>query len=384
MDSIFYPGGREPVSLFVSDTHLFHKFNGALDTQGHIIHQSRADRLYLLGDIIDFQFLQELFLKLMKAEGLTETEIPTRFEEAVDMLPDADFEKHMRFWDMIMANIADGMEVHYITGNHDNNLDVLHGMTYNGITFHDHMVETFGDVKTHLEHGDENDPAALINYGGLYARACKVLDMGLVLDHRIKRLFNLIASETGQYAFPVTNALKKLGKFFIKSFRENAVRRAMERGASAAVLGHIHRADIRDMKAPKATVIVEDNGFVYRNTGDGLTHGTAIIYNGQRTPQTPDGWNIVTRRDIRPDNAFHPDYENPFANYRAHTLDFLQTCWDTFLFTTDMETKWDHNSHRKFQTVLVKTFDTASGEAKPKPIPEHPPETVAEPIPEPV
>ncbi len=347
MEDIFHPAGQEPVSLFVSDTHLFHKFNGALDIQGHIIDQSHADKLYLLGDIIDYQFLQDMLVEFMETEGLGEHEVPERFSDLLDMLPFADPERHLRFWDMIMANIADGMEVHYITGNHDNNLDVLHDLTINGITFHDHMVETFDGVKTHLEHGDENDPAALINYAGLYARASKIMDLGLSIDHRAKQLFNRVVSDTRRYTFPLTNMLKRIGKFFIRTFRENAVQRAMERGAAAAVLGHIHRADIRDMSTPEATVVVEENGFIYRNTGDGLTHGTAIIYNGQKTSRTPDGWDIVTRNHIESDNTFNPEYENPYAAYRPETLAFLQTCWETFLFTSDLKKEWDHNSSRK-------------------------------------
>ncbi|MBI1300583.1 MAG: hypothetical protein GC137_02895 [Alphaproteobacteria bacterium] len=361
MKALFAAAGREPVSAFVSDTHLFHSLNGALDTQGHIIDQLNPDRLYLLGDIIDYEYLQDLLLEMIESEGFDINDTPERFEDFIDLIPESGAERYLRFLDIIMTHKARGMKVFMTPGNHDNNLDMLNGQTVHGIEFDEYFLHSFGGVMTHLEHGDDNDPAALKNYSGLYARCSGILNFGLKIDTALSRGFNMLSGGKRR-AFPITNALKAIGKSFITTFRETAIKRAMERGARATVLGHIHKADISNIQLtdhhPEADIYVKKNGFVYRNTGDGLTHGTAIVYDGQRTGESPDGWRIVTRRDIQPDNSFDPAAPNPFAAYRHETLAFLQTCWETFLVTCDIRQKWEHNSARKMAAIRQNPFDT--------------------------
>lgn len=343
---------REQTSLFVSDTHLFHKRNGALDIQGLFIEQTDPDRLYLLGDIIDYEYIQDMLVDQMEIEGIGLQDIPTDFEDVLSMVSFRDMEAHLRFIDIIMAKVDEGVEVHYITGNHDNNLDLLHRMNIMGVQFHDHMIEDFGGVPTHLEHGDENDPACLINYNGLYARCSGILDAGLVTDHKLKSIFDRFAPDDARYPFPITNTLKTLGKFFISTFRENAVRRAVERGAEACVLGHIHKQDIGTMKTVTRiddghpdnlpTILVNEEGFTYRNTGDGLTHGTAIMYNGETDEYSDDGWHILTRHSLEPSKTFERGAPNPYEEYRARSLAFLQAGWVTFMRKADLSQGWDH------------------------------------------
>ncbi len=361
MENIFLPAHDEPVSVFVSDTHLFHKRNSALDIQGNIIEQSNADRIYLLGDIIDYEYLQDMLVEHMESQHIGLHDIPKDFVDVLNMVAFPEMENHLRFWDVVMAQIDAGAEVHYITGNHDNNLDILHGTSAHGIQFHDHIVEEFGGIKTHLEHGDENDPACLINYSGLYAKCSKVLDASLVIDHKLKGIFEQISSKEDGYSFPITNSMKKVGKFFISSFRENAVARAQERGADATVLGHIHKEDIGIMRNlhpitndnPQSVplTLVENNGFKYRNTGDGLTHGTALIYNGQQNDYSDDGWHVLTRDHIEKNKTFDTTSENPYAQYREKTMALLQTGWDAYLQTADLTQEWDHAGARKGETV---------------------------------
>ncbi len=362
MENIFLPAHDEPVSVFVSDTHLFHKRNSALDIQGNIIEQSNADRIYLLGDIIDYEYLQDMLAEHMEQNHMDLQNIPENFADVLKMIEFPEMENHLRFWDVIMAQIDAGAEVHYVTGNHDNNLDLLHGQSAHGIEFHDHMVEEFDGVKTHLEHGDENDPACLINYSGLYAKCGKVLDAGLVLDHKLKGAFDQFSSEDSRYNFPITNSLKRVGKFFISSFRENAVRRAKERGAEATVLGHIHKEDIGVMKDfhriandnPEGVPItlIDTDGFKYRNTGDGLTHGTALIYNGQTNDYSDDGWHVLTRYNIEKNKTFDTSANNPYEQYRSQTMALLQDGWDAYLQTADLTQGWDHAGKHKNTPVI--------------------------------
>lgn len=347
------------VCLFLSDTHLFHKRNMALQIHGAMIEQSDADEIYLLGDIIDYEYLQELL------EHSVSGALPDTFEDAYNQIDMPELEAHLRFFDVLMAKIDQGAKVFYVTGNHDNNLDLLHGKTVNGIEFHDHMVREFGGVKTHLEHGDENDPAALINYSGLYAKCGKALSAGLVIDQAInkslKTLFNAFSSDEGPSIFPTTNVMKKIGKFFIGTFRENAVHRARERGAEATVLGHIHKQDIahmneihdisNDNQGGLPTILVENDGFIYRNTGDGLTHGTALAYDGKDDAYSHQGWHVLTRGSVDHTATFVADSENPYREkYRAKTMAFLEEGWKTFLATADPENGWDH-AGKKVQDI---------------------------------
>ncbi len=354
----FIPGPREPVSLFVSDTHLFHRHNSALDIQGRMIEQIDPDRLYLVGDILDYEYLHHIAIAaLEEGEDLL---LPDTFEEFMEEYDVGDLEKHLRFLDLVMAKVNEGVEVHYVTGNHDNNLDYFHGETVEGVFFHDHMIEVFGDEVTHVEHGDENDPAALKNYQGLYSKGSKILDAGLATDHKLKKLFDSISPPDAHYPFPLTNGLKRVGKFFISAFRQNAATRAMDRGATATVTGHIHRADIRTLNVknppdPDETELtaaqveeiserVRTVGFTYRNIGDGLTHGTSLVYEGNGMPrkQNINGWSILKQRDIVPSHTFDVTKENPYEQFRPRTMAFLQKAWESFLLCTDNDPVWDH------------------------------------------
>lgn len=360
MENTTRPAGDAPVSLFVSDTHLFHKRNSALDIHGHVIEQTHADTLYLLGDIMDYEYLWDMMKNSLKKDGLTVEDVPAKFEEAIERLDLPELENHLRFWDVIMARKAEGMKVHYVTGNHDNNLDIYHGQEKDGIAFHDHMIEEFGGEITHLEHGDDNDPGCLRNYDGLYATCSKALDALLFSEHKLKNLFDRVTPPEARYPFPVVNSAKSLAKFFISDFRETAASRGIERGASATVAGHIHKQDIATLShvfdiggedqlkgspmenmAPFRPTLV-DTAYTYRNTGDGLTHGTGLLYDPNESHTALGGWRALDERDVTYTKTFDLTEENPYKAYRPETMAFLQKGWDALLQMPNLTKGWDH------------------------------------------
>ncbi|MCB1680901.1 MAG: metallophosphoesterase [Rhodospirillales bacterium] len=387
MEKVFLPALREPVSLFVSDTHLFHQHNSALQYQGQMIEQVNPDRLFLIGDIIDYEYIMHIIQKRMKAGGNgQEVTLPANFEDFLEELDVPAYEAHLRFMDVVMAQIDRGTEVYFIPGNHDNTLDIFNGQTLNGIHVRDHMLERFGGIITHLEHGDENDPACLANYEGLYSKGSRILDAGLHIDHRLKRAFESVSPGSIHYPFPITNSLKHIGKFFIASFRRNAALRALERGAAATITGHIHKADIRMITDISTGRPMEMPGTVgaqfvgsppsrpkinvkYMNTGDGLTHGTALLHMGREVPnlRSMDGWVILTRHDIQKSRTFDPAAENPHAEYRDETIDFLQKGWEAFIASTEFDKAWDHTGKRIrwYTENIAANSQTEHGEEEP-------------------
>lgn len=365
MEKVYLPALREPVSLFVSDTHLFHQHNSALQYQGQMIEHVNPDRLFLMGDMIDYEYLMHLIQKAAKAHGNGQAIVlPDKFEDFLAELEIDAYETHLRFMDVVMAQVDKGAEVNFIPGNHDNIFDIFHGRKMNGIRVFDHMLERFGGIMTHLEHGDENDPACLANYEGLYSKGSRILDVGLRADHRLKRAFESVSPGSINYPFPITNSLKQIGKFFIASFRRNAALRALERGAAATITGHIHKADIRlitdlstgrpmEMPGVMAPQFVEPQSrpkpsVKYMNTGDGLTHGTGLLYMGRNVPnfRSMDGWVILTRHDIEHSRTFDLKAENPYAEYRGETLSFLQDGWEAFRASVQLDRAWDHTGKR--------------------------------------
>ena len=141
-------------------------------------------------------------------------------------------------------------------------------------------------------------------------------------------------------AFPVRNALKALGKQYVKSFRRKAIDKVVETQMDGIICGHIHRQDQRNIKIFKGA----KEKRLYINSGDGLTHGTSSAH-------TEDGeWIDLKAKHVPAKACAILAARNPLRQFRAHSLRFLQAAWDAQLQTLPRAATAEANSAQTRKT----------------------------------
>lgn len=231
-------------TLFLSDIHL-----GTRACQAHhlleFLREYHAERIYLLGDIVDFWAMHR----------------------HIHWLP-----AHNTVVQKLLRRVRHGEQVVFIPGNHDEVLRDYTGNTFGGIEVLPEAVhETADGRRLLLIHGDAFDQVTR------YHRWVAVL--GDVAYEQLVRLNLLLSwvrrklgisgywSLAGYAKRKVKSALN-----FIFDFEDSAVRHARERGLDGVICGHIHWATIKHI-----------DGLLYANCGDWVDSCTAIVehFDGQ-------------------------------------------------------------------------------------------------------
>ena len=224
-------------TIFISDVHL-----GLRDCQAayllDFLRSTRSERLYLVGDIIDFEnMLLKPFWHGSHSAVLME----------------------------LLAIAARGTRVTYIPGNHDAQLRRFAGQRIAGIDLVLDATHVAADGRRyHVSHGDEFDgdhsaPAWLVKLGDVMQRfICATNRHG----NALLRLLGL------RYR-PISIAVKErigAARRFIEDFETRVAAKARAQGFDGHICGHIHFGRIRD-----------ENGVVYINDGDWVEHCTALV-----------------------------------------------------------------------------------------------------------
>ena len=215
-------------TLFLSDFHL-----GARGCQADMIldllRRLDADRIYLVGDIIDGWQLRSAWYW------------PQSHNDVVQKL---------------LRKVRRGARMTWVPGNHDEFARQFVGMTFGGVEIERNAIHTAADGKRYLVmHGDEFDVvirhSKWLAYLGDHA-----YDFAIWANRRLnaarRRLGLPYWSFSAWAKLKVKNAVN-----FIGSFETELAAEARRRGVDGIVCGHIHHPIIRDI-----------SGVTYVNTGD--------------------------------------------------------------------------------------------------------------------
>lgn len=223
-------------SLWVSDVHLGTLASRA-DELLKFIEEMRADRIYLVGDIVD--------LERMKSRP--------RF-------PDA----HIKVVAALTQLARRGTEVLFIPGNHDHEFRKLVGQKICGIPV---MLEAI--------HERPNGERLLVTHGdlldGRIRKGTQLEKFGVaayLFLTEVDVLINKWRRTLGQDYLSLSGSIKRRisgAQEYIRCFEKVAADYAVERGFDGIVCGHIHRPNLRRI-----------NGCLYANDGDWVEHGTAL------------------------------------------------------------------------------------------------------------
>lgn len=227
-------------SIFISDIHLGSKGCKA-ELLVNFLKYNTADKLYLVGDIIDGWKIQQNKWAWKQA--------------------------HSNVIRRILGHAKHGSEVIYIAGNHDEFLRPLipYGLTFGRIRIVNQHIHIGVDTKRYLVvHGDLFD--------GITRLAPWISFLG---DHAydilisINTKFNWWRHKLGFGYWSLSKFLKtkvKKAVDFIFHFENNLTQYCKKRSFDGVICGHIHQPEIKNL-----------NNVIYINTGDWVENCSAIV-----------------------------------------------------------------------------------------------------------
>ena len=231
-------------TIWISDLHI-----GSTQCQSDVLldflKYNDSEKLYLVGDIIDFWSLSK------KMYWTTD---------------------HNTIIQKILRKARQGTEIIYIPGNHDENIRDYENYVFGDIVVKVSDVHTTAAGKRFLiVHGDEYD--AVARHHKWLAKIGSVGYDWLIALNRFWRVFRRLFGIQSQFSlaayikFKVKNAVQ-----FISDYEETIVHTLRNENLDGVICGHIHHAEIKQI----------DN-FLYVNTGDFVESCTAIVehHNGK-------------------------------------------------------------------------------------------------------
>lgn len=180
---------------------------------------------------------------------------------------------HLKVIKKIMTMASNGVEVIYITGNHDEMLRKFSDTTIGNISIVDKVVLELDGRKAWFFHGDVFDVSIqnaklLAKLGGYGYDLLTLINRGVnwYLDKRGKERYSLSKK--------VKNGVKGAVKY-INDYEKVISELAIENGYDYVICGHIHQ--------PKMEYIENKNGrTMYLNSGDWVENFTALEYQFKR------------------------------------------------------------------------------------------------------
>lgn len=246
-------------SIWISDVHLGFKSCRA-DFLLDFLHATESQNLYLVGDIIDVWSLKRTFFWPQEHNNVIRT---------------------------VLGKAKHGTRVVYVPGNHDEMFRDYAGMVFGNVEIHREFVHTTADGRRLLLlHGDEFDSVVRCHpfIAGLGSHCYSLLLRANRYVNRLRRMF-------GFPYWSLSNYLKQKVKnavSYISNFEEAVARAARSRSVDGIVCGHIHRAEMRDIR-----------GVLYCNDGDWVESCTTLVEHEDGTLELIDWSAEIARREAR-------------------------------------------------------------------------------------
>ncbi|WP_053991149.1 UDP-2,3-diacylglucosamine diphosphatase [Mangrovimonas sp. TPBH4] len=180
---------------------------------------------------------------------------------------------HLRVIKKIMDMSADGVEIIYVTGNHDEMLRKFSDMTIGNISIVDKAVLELDGKKAWIFHGDVFD-VSIQNAKWLAKLGGYGYDLLILLNRLSNWVLEKLGKEKYSLSKKIKNSVKRAVKY-ISDFEQVASDLAIENGYDYVICGHIHQ--------PK--MVIKENKYgktMYLNSGDWVENFTALEYQFKR------------------------------------------------------------------------------------------------------
>lgn len=244
-------------AVFISDCHLGYGRSKA-DRLAEFLSSHESDYLYLVGDIIDIERMER---RVHWSDACAKT---------------------VR---QILTKANDGVQVHYVIGNHDAALRrfLAQGLTFGNIPFSNHVCHVGVDGKRYLViHGDQVESSTRSQ---MSRPLMILLQRGYVALLQLNAAFDWMLGKFNAEPFNIVGLIRKRSRKlrdYVRRYENLMAEYARERDYDGVVCGHIHSPQMRNI-----------DGTEYRNCGDWLENCSALV-------EHHDGrWEIV-RQEAKP------------------------------------------------------------------------------------
>ncbi|WP_420573338.1 UDP-2,3-diacylglucosamine diphosphatase [Kordia sp.] len=206
---------------------------------------------------------------------------------------------HLQIIKKLIDFSTKGVEVIYITGNHDEALRRFSDTKLGNFSLVDKLVLELNGEKAWFFHGDVFD-ASIQNAKWI----AKLGGWGYDVLIRLNRVINWILLKFGREKYSLSkkikNSVKKAVKY-INDFEEVAADLAIDNDYGYVICGHIHQPKMEKKTTRKGSCI-------YLNSGDWVENLTALEYHKNR-------WKLYRHNEDRL-TAFYADEELKSMDYK--------------------------------------------------------------------
>jgi UDP-2,3-diacylglucosamine pyrophosphatase LpxH len=176
---------------------------------------------------------------------------------------------HMKVLKEIIHMASKGVEVVYITGNHDELLRKFAGFNLGKLSIQNKLLLELDGKKAWIFHGDIFD--VTMQHAKWLTRLGAIgYDSLIVLNAATNFILEKAGREKISLSKKVKNSVKSAVKY-INRFEQTCAEIAINNQYDYVVCGHIHQPEIRDMSTNDGTV-------TYLNSGDWVENLTALEY----------------------------------------------------------------------------------------------------------
>lgn len=185
-------------------------------------------------------------------------------------------DSHMQVVKCFLSMLANGTDIYYLTGNHDEVIRKISSLQLGPLFVKDKVVLDLNGEKCWIFHGDIFD--ITMKHTKWVAR---IGGHGYDLLILLNRLVNYMLEKMGQPKVSLSKRIKdsvKKAIRFIDDFEVAAMDLAIQNGYQYVICGHIHQPKIRGYENGEGSVI-------YMNSGDWIENLTALEYDGS-------GWSM--------------------------------------------------------------------------------------------
>ena len=170
----------------------------------------------------------------------------------------------------ILSWLSEGVEVIYVTGNHDEMFRRFSGFELGGLQVVNKYAFEVNGKKALVFHGDVFD--VTMKHSKWIAKLGAIgYDFLVLLNLYINKLMHLMGKERVSLSKKIKNSVKGAVKF-IDDFEETITSIAVEKGFDMVFCGHIHQPVIKSYKKFGKEVL-------YLNSGDWIENLTALEFN---------------------------------------------------------------------------------------------------------
>ena len=236
---------RELEVVVISDVHLGTYGCHAKELNTYL-KSINPKKVILLGDIFDFYVFDQRYFKGDQIEFLRN----------------------------ILGLINSGVDVYYLTGNHDEFLRGFEEFSLQNFHKLDKLVLEFNEKRYWFFHGDVFDLSVRGKFGKFATLiGGRAYDFIIILNKWINVLLKKIGRKPYSLSKVIKDSVKK-AVVFINDFETISCQHAIKQGYDYVINGHIHQPTIREFKS-------DDGSVVYMNSGDWIENLTSLEFDGK-------------------------------------------------------------------------------------------------------